>query len=181
MSQFFRQEQLAARHFTVQHLHGSSQLEPTARSGWFRLLLSELQEESLRDDENRKKLALAEPESVTAGVAPAQVAPPQKSVTGAPRHKSAPAEMVEDQPDEREVPVRLKPLFRPRLVEVPEVGPVARSVVDELDGWAKEFYRAATEHKAMLSRLRERLERDVAQIRQKRRRKRTAMFLLMAA
>lgn len=181
MSQFFRQDHLAARHFTVQHLHGSSQLEPTARSGWFRLMLAELQEEALKEDAKRKELALAKQADIATGAKPAQVTPPPKPAASAPRHKSAPAEVEQDRPDEWEVPVRLRPMFRSRTVETLEVGPVTRGVIDELTGWTKEFYRAATEYQAMLTRLRERLERDVAQIRRKRRKKRAAMFMLLAA
>lgn len=179
MSQLFGQQHFAAQYFNTKYLHGNNQSEPTARSGWFRLLLSELQEEALKEDEHKKQPAVAKSADLEPSATQSGAARPTRRVADVAKTQSAIVE-ASDQTESEEPPVRLKPMLRPIVVEWPDPSAVAHSAVEDAEQWVKDFYKAATEYKAMLDRLRERLERDVAQIQRKKRRRLAVLLMAMA-
>lgn len=179
MSQLFGQQYFAAQYFSTKYLHGNNQSEPTARSGWFRLLLSQLQEEALKEDERKKQPAVAKSADLEPSAAQSGTARPAQRAADVAKTQSATVEEP-DQTEPEEPPVRLKPMLRPVVVDWPDPSAVARSAVEDAEQWIKDFYKAATDHKAMIARLMERLERDVAQIRRKKRRRATVLLMAMA-
>lgn len=140
-----------------------------ARSGWFRLLLSELQEEALKEDAKKKD---------DGNTAAKKTQAVEKTVEV--RRRKLRKEIAEE-PREEAPPVRLKPMFRPVLIEAPSASPLARNSIEETDSWVREFARAAQDYNAMIGRLREKLELDVAETIKKRRRRKMKMLMLAVA
>jgi len=146
-----------------------------ARSGWFRLMLAELQQESLDADKKKQQNAEGQLDAATPTVVPEQKAAlVERKRRAAPVQSQSEFEEIEDGP-----PTVLKPMYRPRIVELPDVGPTAIGAMRDVEGWVQDFVKAATSYKFMIERLRERLEHDVAQIQKKRQRRNRALMLAM--
>lgn len=176
MTGIFKPDTFAAKYFSMKYLRGQEEAT-SGRSGWVRLFIAQLQEESLNADRKSKDAAAqpaAHDEALPAAGQDTGVAP---SITFRKRRKKPISPEILAPEDERP-PIRLKPLYQQHLVEIPDVGPIARESARDVDGWVRKFHAAMMEHKAMISRLRDRLERDVAKIRQ--RKKKRALVLMLA-
>lgn len=147
---------------------------PTARSGVYRMLLAQAQEEAVQAEQTKKN-------AVNAALEDAKVKKRKEQLALLAEERELLKEEEEENALDELPPVRLKPMMRQTIVEVPDIGPVARGAAEELGGWMKAFHRAATDYAAMIKRLQERLEVDVAKYRARQKRLRRAALLAALA